>query len=146
MPTDTRPDGRAVSARRSGYLVAALLSGALLYAAHAWPGWAAVPFLTERTDEVLGLVTATLVAGIAANVAYLVRDPRWLRSLGDIVTTSIGLAALVRIWAVFPFDFGDPDVGWALVARVVLGFAVVGSAIGIAVSLVCLVRAAGHRE
>jgi len=49
-----------------------------------------------------------LAAGIAANVVYLAYDPPWVRSLGDLVTTGIGLAAAIRIWHVFP---GRPSIG-----------------------------------
>jgi len=30
-----------------------------------------------------------------------------LKTLGGVVTTAVGIAALVRIWQVFPFDFDD---------------------------------------
>jgi hypothetical protein len=65
-----------------------------------------------------------------------------LTAAGGIVTTAIGLAAVVRLLQVFPFDFGDDGSGWALVARIVLWLGIVGPAIGIVVNLVALVRAA----
>lgn len=40
-------------------------------------------------------VSASLVAGVAANARYVVRDPRWLRSFGEalgIVGGGIGIA------------------------------------------------------
>jgi uncharacterized membrane protein len=57
-----------------------------------------------------------------------------------VVTTSVGLAALVRMWQVFPLDFGDSTFDWPLVAHVLLGVAIVGSVIGILVGLTSLVR------
>lgn len=44
---------------------------------------------------------------MVANLVYLLHDPRWLKALGDVVTTAVGLVAVLRMWAVFPFDFGD---------------------------------------
>jgi hypothetical protein len=107
---------------------------------NVWPGWESVPFLTSDTTEVLGLVNASLFAGIVANLAYLVDDAPWLVALGGVVTTGIGLAALIRIIQVFPVDFSDWDFDGTALVRVLLILAIVGSAIGIVVQLTALVR------
>ena len=62
-----------------------------------WVGRQAVPFLTGDTGQVLWLVSLWLAAGITADVAYLAYDPPLLNSLGDLVTSGIGLAAAIRI-------------------------------------------------
>jgi hypothetical protein len=133
-----------VAARRSGYVFAALINGLLLYLVNRRPGWEAAPFLTAETEQVLGLVNASLVAGVVANLVYLVSDPPRLRSLGDLVTTGIGLAAMVRIWQVFPFSFEADGVPWDTLCRWLLAIGIVGSAIGLVVALVSLVRGS-HR-
>ena len=130
-------------ARRSGYLLGALVNLALLYLIHVRPGGQAVPFLTEDTVQVLGLVDASILVGLAANVVYLARDDTWVRALGDLLTTGVGLAALARIWTVYPFDLPDTDLPWDLLTRTVLFFAVAGSVVGMLVALVRLVRAVG---
>ena len=97
--------------RRAGYVVAAVIDAAMLYAVNRWPGWDALGFLTDRTPEVLGLVNASMLVSLVANLTYLVHDgPRW-RATGDLAVTAVGLAALLRIWRVFPFDFGDTRRG-----------------------------------
>lgn len=121
------------AARRFGYAVAVLVNVAILLVVNRWPGWEAVPFLTGDTEHVIGIVNASIVAGVVANALYLAADPRWFKAVGDIVTTAIGLAATVRIWQVFPFDFGAGSV-WDTVARVLLVVAIVGSVIGILVT------------
>jgi hypothetical protein len=130
----------STASRRAGYVIAAVINAALLWLIHVWPGWDAVPFLTEDFETVLWLINLTLAVTIALNLIYVVRDPRWLTAAGAIVTTAIGLAAAVRMLQVFPFDFGDSDV-WPVVVRVLLWVAVVGSAIGIIANVVTLVRA-----
>ena len=140
MVTSTAPRRPGAAARRFGYLVAALVDGALLYAANVWPGWGAVPFLTSETRLVLGLVNASILVSAAANLVYLVNDPRWLKALGDVATTGVGIAALVRIRTVFPFAFTNTSVDWNLVAKVLLVVGIVGSAIAIVVALVTFVR------
>jgi hypothetical protein len=46
-----------------------------------------------------------------------------VKSLGDLVTTGVSLAVLVRIWQVFPFDFAGWSVDWSWLVRLVLGWA-----------------------
>ncbi len=123
--------------RRVGYCFAIGFSAALLFVLNGSPGWQKIPFLTSDTDQVLWLVNLSLAAGIAANVVYLAYDPPWVRSLGDLVTTAIGLATAIRIWQVFPFDLSS---GWSTAVRVLLGVAIAGSCIALVVQVVSLAR------
>jgi hypothetical protein len=132
----------SAGARRAGYVLAIFFSAALLVILNGSPGWQAIPFLTSATGQVLWLVNLSLAAGIAANLVYLGYDPPWLKSLGDLVTTGIGLAAAIRIWQVFPFDLSS---GWSTAVRVLLIVAIAGSCIALVVQLVTLARwLAGH--
>jgi hypothetical protein len=119
-------------ARRFGYAVASAVNALLLYLVNVRPGWDAVPFLTDDTTVVLGAVNASIAAGLVVNLVHLIADPRRLRALGDVVTTAVGLYALVRIWQVFPFDVTD---GWTTVLRVLLVVGVAGSGFAIVSAL-----------
>jgi hypothetical protein len=132
---------QTAGARRLGYTIAVVVNAAMLYAVNVWPGWQALPFLTADTTAVIGAVNASMVVGLVANAVYVLHDPPWLKALGDLVTTVVGLVALVRVWQVFPFDFGGASVDWELVTRWVLAIGFVGSMIAIVVALVSLVRA-----
>ncbi len=125
------------AARRFGYVVAIVLNAAMLYAINVWPGWDVVPFLTDDTVDVLDVVNASIVATLAANVVYVFRDPPRVKALGDVVTTVVGLVAMVVIWRVFPLDLSS---GWETVARVLLAIGIVGSGIAIVTGIVRLVR------
>jgi hypothetical protein len=142
--TETASKRPAVGDRRVGYVVAVLVNAAVLYAVNVWPGWQALPFLTEDMRLVLGLVNASMLVSIVANMVYFVADPRWLKALGDIVTTAVGVAALVRMWQVFPFDFSGSSFDWALVVRVAMGVAIGGSAIALVVAFVSFVKSVGR--
>lgn len=145
MTVTTAPSRRpSLAARRAGYLVGAVATAVGLYLVNVWPGWDAVPFLTGDTAELVGWINLALVIGTVANLVYAAYDPPWLTALGGLVTTGVGIAVLVRTWQVFPFDFtGSFD--WALVIRVLLAVALVGSLIAVIVQLVTLIRAlAGH--
>lgn len=138
-PLHAKPVVGPVS-RRVGYTIAVAINVALLVILNESPGWQALPFLTDDFTQVLGIVNASIVAGVVANAVYVVLDPPWLRALGDIVTTGIGLAALVRLWQVFPVDFAPAFVDLDLVARWVLAIGIVGSVIGIVAAAARLVR------
>jgi hypothetical protein len=127
----------SAGARRAGYCVAIAFGVAFLVVVNGWPGWQAMPFLTSEADQVLWLVNFSVAAGIAANMVYLAYDPPWLKSLGDAVTTGIGLAAAIRIWQVFPFDLSS---GWSTAVRVLLVVAIAGSCIALVVQIVTLGR------
>jgi hypothetical protein len=135
----------AVAARRAGYVVAVALTAAFWFLLNVSPGWQIVPFLTDDAARVITLVNLSLGVGIVANLVYLVYDPPWFKSLGDLVTTAVGLAVLVRLWQVFPFAFtGSFD--WSLVAHVTLIVAIAGSIVGIVVNLVGFLRGVARRK
>lgn len=130
--------------RRFGYLVALGVNLLLLFLINRSPGWQVVPFLTDQTPLVLGLVNASLWAGIVTNILYAVHDPRWFRAVGGLVTTAVGFAALVRSWQVFPLDFGVSSVPWDTLARWAIAVGIVGSAIAIVVQLITFLAGVGR--
>ncbi len=139
MTTTASPRTTSSASRRVGYAVAVAINGVLLYLVNVWPGWQIIPFLTEDFRDVLGLVNASLIAGMVVNLFNLLLDWRWVRAVGDLVTLGIGLAGLVLFWQVFPFDFpGGFD--WSLLVRIVIVLAMVGTVIGIIVQVVTLIR------
>jgi hypothetical protein len=140
MPSTAVISRPEVATRRTGYAIAMFINAVMFYLINVSPGWQVLPFLTDDTHLVLGFINASIGAGIVANAVYLVQDPPWLKALGEAVTTGVGLAAMVRLWQVFPFDFGPASVDWAFVARVVLVVSIIGAAIGVLVHLGRLVR------
>jgi hypothetical protein len=136
---DTRPVHRRPSraSRGVGYAVAVAVNLLMLYLINIWPGWHAVPFLTDDFVQVLYLVNLSLVVSAAVNVLYLGYDARWFVALGGLATTGVGLVVLTRIWQVFPFDFSSGS-NWALVVRVLLVLAMVGSGVALVVQSVQL--------
>ncbi|HZB66157.1 MAG TPA: hypothetical protein VE503_01955 [Ornithinibacter sp.] len=139
-PRHARPLPGRLS-RRVGYTLAIVLNVVLLVLVDDVPGWQALPFLTDDFAAVLWLVNATIVSGVLANAVYVIHDPPWVRALGDVVTTSIGLAALVQLWQVFPIAFAESTVDLDLIARWVLAVGIAGSVVGIVACAARLVRA-----
>jgi hypothetical protein len=87
-----------------------------------------------------------LFAGVVANLAYLVHDEPWFVALGGVVTTGIGLVALIRILQVFPVDFSGWDFEGTALVRILLILAIVGSAIGIVIQLAAVARSLADGE
>jgi hypothetical protein len=135
------PRPQSSAARRGGYAVSILVNLVFLYLLNVWPTWRILDFVTSDAINVIPWMNASIIVAIVANLVTFVIDQAWLKSLCDIATTSVGLAATLQLWAVFPFQFADSSVPWELVVRTVLVVAIVGSAIAIVVQLVTFVRA-----
>ena len=140
MSTDAEPRRPSSAGRRLGYAIALVINALLLYAVNVWPGWQAVPFLTAETRAVVDLVNLSLIVGMVVNGVYIFVDRPAVKALGDLITLGIGLAVLVVLWRVFPFDFDDSAFDWTLLLRIVLGLAMFGTAVGIIVQVVVLFR------
>ena len=134
------------SAGRSGSIGSAIINALLLYGINIWPGWRVLPFLTADMARALGPINASLIAGIVVNLVCVLIRSRALLALGNLVVIGIGVAAMLRLWDVFPFDFGTAWSGWPILVRVFLVLGIVGSIIGAVVELVNLFRALAGLE
>lgn len=126
--------------RRMGFTAAVVINAVLLGLVNGWPGWRALPILTEDAASVVPVFNFALVIGILVNVVNTIVDIRWVRALGEIITSAVALVFLNQLLVVFPFSFNDGSVDWAFVTRTVLWFAVAGCVISILVSGVIVVR------
>lgn len=125
--TDARPTAQA----RFGYVVAIALNVALLYVVNKLPEWESPGFLTDDLEQVLPIVSLSLVASIVLNVINLMAISRAWKRAAEIGSAVIALVATVRILQVFPFDFSTYEVNWEPLTRVILVLAIVGITIGI---------------
>jgi hypothetical protein len=137
--TPTRPSR---GARRSGYLAAAVINAILVWLLLVAPGWEQLTFLTDDFASLTGIVTASLVAGIIVNLAYVVADPPWVKRLGDATTAAFACVALFRTWAVFPFELTGGWSGWDTTLRFVFGFLAIATAIAVVVNVAGLIALA----
>jgi hypothetical protein len=143
--TAQAPGNQARPARKVGYLVAVIVNVTIWVVVNVRPGWRELPFLTEDFLDVLWLVNLSLVTSAVVNLAYLFYDPAWFKSVSQIGLLAIGMAASIRTWQFFPFDFSSYMFPWDAMARVLLGLAIFGSFVAIVVELVRLARLARHR-
>jgi hypothetical protein len=127
------------AARRAGYAISGAVNLLLLWLLNGDPGWSGLPLLTDGFADVIGLVNASLVVGLALNLGYLAVDPPWFRRLGDAVSAVFGCVILARMWSVFPFDLGSWE-GWEPALRILLALGTVGAAIAVIANLVGMFR------
>ena len=137
--SDSRPP---LAARRAGYAVMAAIGAVGLYVAHRLVDWGWPRFLTAEFEDVLPVVTVSLVVSILVNLIYCLDDSPPVRSLGELIDAVTGLVAAVRIYQVFPFDFSTYASDWSWLVRLVLIVVIVGCLIGAAVHLGKLLRRA----
>ena len=131
------------SVKRVGYLVAAAVNGVLLWVAHQLLDWGWPAFLTDDFARVLGLVTASLIAGIVVNLGLAADHRGRVRALADLVTAAFTLAVGLRLWEVFPFDFTGHATDWSTPVRVALGVGIAATGIAIIANLVKLAAGSG---
>lgn len=138
-PADQPQRRLPTSVKRVGYVVAAAVNGVMLWAVHQLLDWGWPGFLTTDFERVLALVTASLIAGIVANLGLAIHHRGRARALADLVTAAFALAVGLRLWAVFPFDFADYATDWTGPMRVALGFGIAATGIAIIANLIKLV-------
>ena len=127
-PSKARPPP---GTRRFGYLVAVLVNVAMLIVVNNLLAWDILPFLTSGFDRVVPIINVSLGASILVNLIYLSYDAGWFKALTQIGLLGISMAATVRLYRVFPFDFSAYEFDWATVAKWALILAMVGVAVGI---------------
>lgn len=137
------PEVRRVG-RQTGYGIAIAINVAALIVVLNILDWGWLPFLTDDFADVVPWVTFSLVASIAANLVYEFNDTGVVKSVGQILVNLITIAATAQVLSVFPFDFSSYSFDWAIVVRVVLILAIVGT--GIAVLAEAAKLASGERN
>jgi hypothetical protein len=143
--TSQSPDITQSPARRVGYAVSVIVNVIMWVLVNDRPGWRDLPFLTEDFRDILWIVNLSIITGAMVNIAFLFYDPAWFKSLGQVGVMSVGLAASIQMWQVFPFDFSSYAFPWEGITKVLLVLGILGSVVAIIVELVKLAKLAGRQ-
>ena len=131
------------AASNSGSAIAA--QAAFLIVVNHIRDWDWLPWLTDDFDDVAGIMSIALIASMLANLIYLLFPiayaTRWSRSALTATSVGITLAAAVRLYQVFPFDFDRYSFNWDTLTRAVLIFLIVSMTLGLLFHLVQLIAA-----
>jgi hypothetical protein len=128
-------------AHRFGYAVAIAVNAAMLYVAQNLLTWNLFSWVTEAWEDVLPIVSFSLLFSILVNLIYLAYDQPWFKALTQAIVGGIGLMVTIRIYQVFPFDFSAYAFDWTVVAKAALILAMVGTTIGMIVEAAKFIRA-----
>lgn len=111
----------------------------LLWVVHQLLDWDWPGFLTQDFEELLPLITFSLVVSIVGYLLLLAwATSRWLKRLIDVISAAIGAVVLAQMLQVYPFDFTGYDRNWSWLVRLALIVGLVGSIIGLVVGSIRL--------
>ena len=133
--------GPTEGTKRFGYFVAILVNVGLLFIVNNVLEWDIAPFLTEEFEDLIPIVSVSLLFGAAINLAYIAFDPAWFKASTQMVSAGIALIVAIRTYQIFPFDFSAYDFPWTGVTRIILIIGIAGTAIAVIVEFVKLARA-----
>jgi len=103
--------------------------------------WGWPSFLTEEWNDVVPYLTAALTVAIVATAVLFFFEPKWFRSLVQIVTNLANLVSAIAIWTIWPFAFSDSGFPWETVVPIALAIGVITPVVLIISETVKLVRA-----
>ncbi len=106
--------------------------------------WERYPFFTNEIRLWLPVLTAALIAAIIGNFLLIFFDNKALRDIIRIIMDAFGLAAVITLLSVFPFDFyvipnAAAASGTHIGVIVILVFITIGMSIGILVRVIKLI-------
>ena len=105
--------------------------------------WGLFPWLTSEFEDLLPVVNIVLGFNIVLNLVYMAYDERKFKAVTQIVVNVMAIGVVVLTWQIYPFDFSAYDfpvdisafdLSWDLLARFVLGVAILGTAIAVRLS------------
>lgn len=136
-PRVFRDDIRAPAAwRRVGYGFAIIANLVLLWIVTNLVEWGWPGFITADFDNVVPIISFSLILGMAVNVVYLFYDAGWIKTLGDVITSAVALLVMIQVFDVYPFQFESGP--WDGVARAVIIFLGIALAIAVVANIIKL--------
>jgi len=97
--------------------------------------WIGYPILTADFNAWLPIVTATLGFSIVGHIVIMLFDKYLLRETTLIVMNLFGIAAVVSLLSIFPFDFSSiPHTAISDVSPVIATIALIGIAVGLGIA------------
>ncbi len=128
------------TARRIGYGLTIAINAVMLVIVSNVREWDWFPWLTAELENVVWIISLSLIAAIAVNALYLVYDPPGFKRAAELVLLTISLMVMIRLLQVFPFDFSAYSFGWGTLTRWILWVVVFAIGLSIVVQVVQLLR------
>lgn len=135
MAEGTRP----VATRRLGYGITMLVNAAMILVVNNILEWGWFSWLTNDFELLIPIINLSLMASILVNLAYMVYDAEWFKSMCEIGLLVISITVAVRTFQVFPFDFSAYSWDWEATTKMIIAFAIIGMSIALIVNAVKLI-------
>jgi len=104
--------------------------------------WTRLPLLTNDYYAWLPILVTALILSIAGHIILIIYDRYWLREIVKIILNLIGIAVVLTLLSIFPFNFGvipNPTVANAMPITVTI--LLIAIAVGLAIaSLVTFIK------
>lgn len=111
-----------------GYLVSIIINLIILYAINNLLDWK-IPALTIDFEKVIIYFNYSLSATILINIIFLTYDRKTFKAFAQMIANLFGIYALYKFFVIFPLNFAEQN--YDLIARIVVVFAIFGTAIGV---------------
>ncbi len=93
--------------------------------------WVRYPVLTEAFNAWLPILTITLTLSIIGHVFLIIFDRYVLRETGLIILNLFGIAVVLTLWSIYPFDFANiPNTTAVAILPVIVSIVLIGITIG----------------
>ena len=99
--------------RTTEYTIAIIVSLIFLYVFNNLLNWH-IYFVTNALNEVLWIINLSLLATIIGNALFILYRADWFRHLVKIVINIFNIIAVYLVYLVFPFNFNNSFLNWAI--------------------------------
>lgn len=116
-----------------------LVNAAMIVVVNNILEWGWFSWLTNDFELLIPIINLSLMASILVNLAYMVYDAEWFKSMCEIGLLVISITVAVRTFQVFPFDFSAYSWDWEATTKMIIACAIIGMSIALIVNAVKLI-------
>ncbi len=96
-----------------------------------------LPVLTGEYLSWLPILIIALILSVAANIFFIIYDKYWLRETIQIILSIVGMAVVIALVSIFPFDFSViPNSTAVDIVPILLTIVLILTAIGLGVGVI----------
>ena len=99
--------------RTTEYIIAIIVSLIFLYVFNNLLNWH-IYFVTNALNEVLWIINLSLLATIIGNALLILYRAEWFRHFMKIIINIFNIIAVYLVYLVFPFNFNNSFLNWAI--------------------------------
>ncbi len=122
--------------KNSEFIAAIVFNIIFLYIVNNLLNWN-LSFIAPTFSQVLFILNISIIANILGNIAFLIYQRGWFRSITQIILNAIGFVAAYTLYVIFPFTF--QTIAFAYILKFLLIIGMIGLVIATIVEVLRLV-------